>query len=410
MLQAQTLQIRIIKGSSTGLFNVHNTSISTADQGYSYQESGYLTTASCQQQNANLVSIRKYYAASDDGQFDLWSANSVMLGSENVTILPFDVATPAPNGFNSDPIGYFLWTAVQKNGVNRLVTAADGWSGSLNNISCTIDFAPTLFTTNISIVDQTITVTPLGAAQDFDQTGNIVQAIMWDLDLISRMSSSSAAYSTLYYAVIGNVNALKQLKGGFTDKEMSEIALQAAIQAMADDLLTYQGILAVARADGESSETRVQRHFAAIKIGQTRFHIAQLVINILLCVIYILEATRTRGWKKLPRFDFIDIKGLILAALGPDRSTSDDKLDAFYEKGARPRIKYASDVMPLRHHSSSGDIGQSTSTNVGNTHHLVDLTVSRRPDPTPGQQDSRSISHTSMLPLLGQRQRSISPM
>lgn len=399
------------KGSSTGLFNVTNTSISVKDQGYSYQESGYLATASCHQQSSNIFPFQQYYPAftdtdSDVGQFTLWTADTIVLDSGNIPVPPFDVATPAWNELNSHPFGYFLWTAVQNDGVNILVTAGSNWSVSLANISCTIDFVPTLFATNVSTVDQSITVTPLEPAQNFTQTGNIVQAIMWDLDLISRMSSSSAAYSTMSNAVGDSVAAVQLVHTEMTRKEASELGLQNSIEALADDLLTYQGILAVARYDGESSETSVRRHFAAIKIGQTKFHIAQLVINIVLCVAYIFEAIRTRGWKKLPQFDFVDIKALILAALGPDHLSGDEKLDAFYGKDLTPKISYAGAMIPLRHHSSSGDIGQSSSTDLDFTHHLDDPTVSRRPEPTPGQHDSRATSYTSIMPLLGEPQRS----
>ena len=43
------------KGSSTRLFNVTHNSINATDQDYSYEESGYLTTASCHQQSNGRI-------------------------------------------------------------------------------------------------------------------------------------------------------------------------------------------------------------------------------------------------------------------------------------------------------------------------------------------------------------------
>ena len=394
------------KGSSTGLFNVTNTSINTTDQGYSYKESGYLTTASCQQQSNAMFPFQKYYSASDDTEIELWSADTVVLSSGNISIPPFDVATPAWNEWNTHAFGYYVWTALSVNGVHRLITSGNGWSVSLANISCTIDFVPSNFVTNVSTIDHSITVTPSGNPENFTQTGNITDAIIGDLDIMSRMSSSSLAFSSLFNAVNTNVASIRLVHPEKSEIESAELGIQTSVEAIADDLLTYQGILAVARADGESIATPVTRHFAAIKIGQSKFHIAQLVINIVLCMAYIIEATRTRGWKRLPQFDFVDIKALTLAALGPDHSNGDKKLIAFYQKDSKPRICYVSAARELQHRPSHIDVGQTTSADEGITYHLDDFNLSTRSETTLGQPSSRTTSYTSLQPLLGVHQRS----
>jgi hypothetical protein len=394
------------KGSSTGLFNVTHNSINATDQGYSYEESGYLMSASCHQQSNIMFPFQQYYAASDDTEFDLWRADTVILDSGNRSILPFDVATAAPNGWNSHPFGYFAWTALSEDGVHRLITSGSGWSISLANISCTLDFIPTMFLTNVSKADQSITVTPLVTLNDFNQTGNITEAIVEDLDLMSRMTSSSLAYASLYTALSTNQASAVLAYPHISETEANELALKDSVEAIADDLLTYQGILAVARVDGESIARPVKRHFAAIKIGETKFHVAQLVINVVLCVVYILEASRTRGWKRLPKFDFVDIKALTLAALGPDHSTGDEKLTAFYEKDEEPRIRYAGTAQGLQHHPRNDYAGRTPSTDEGFAHHLDDLDSSQRDETALGQRDSRTTSYTSLRPLLGSPQRS----
>lgn len=390
------------KGSSTGLFNMTHDSINATDQGYSYEEIGYLATASCYQQSDVMFPFERYYAASHDTEFDLWRADTVILDSGNRSILPFDIATAAYNEWNSHPFGYFAWTAFSENGIHRLITSGNGWSTALANISCTLDFTPTLFLTNVSKSDQSITVEALGTSNDFNQTGNITEAIVGDLDLMSRMTSSSLAYGSLYTALSTNLASVKLAYSELNETGAKERALKDSIEAVVDDLLTYQGILAVARADGENIAKPLKRHFAAIRIGQNKFNIAQLVINIAICVVFLIEASRTRGWRRLPKFDFVDIKALTLAALGPNHTTGDKTLTTFYGKDEEPRIRRSGTAYGIQHHHSNNHVSQTSSADGGFAHSMDDLDPSRRGEASLGWQNSRTTSYTSLRPLLGE--------
>ena len=279
-----------------------------------------------------------------------------------------------------------------------------------NNILCTIEFAPMTFRTNVSTVDQSITVTPLERINNFDQTGNITDAIMLELDLMSRTSSSSLTFTSLYYAISTNWQAAKIHYNASNDTAW-ELSLQDTIIEVADDLLTYQGILAVSRGDGGSVPQSVQRHFAAIKIGQTAYHIAQLVINIVLCIIYLYEASRTRYWKHLPDFDFLDTKALTLATSGPEKSNerasttspscpssrqgqnNSTKLVAFYDEKSRPRLRYL---------SAPGERQQTTFADGQSLHPLKNLGSSRDNDSAMQNCDGIDLSDADVRPLLAE--------
>ena len=225
---------------------------------------------------------------------------------------------------------------------------------------------------------------------------------------MSRMTSSSLAFASLYTALSTNQASAILAYPNATKTEANELALQDSIESVVDDLLTYQGILAVARKDGESIASPVKRHFAAITIGGNKFHIVQLVLNVVLGMVYLLEASRTRGWRRLPKFDFVHTQALTLAALGPaDDSSGDEKIiTAFYQKDEEPRIRYAGAAHGSERHPNDDNVGRTPSTFEGDAHHLDDLVGLRRGETAMGQQDSRTTSYTSLRPLLGEPQRS----
>lgn len=109
---------------------------------------------------------------------------------------------------------------------------------------------------------------------------------------MSRASSSSLTFTSLFYAISTNWHAAKVAYDA-SDDTAWELSLRDTIIDVVDDLLTYRGGFAVSRGHGESVPHSVQIYFAAIKIGQAEYHIAQLVINIVLCIVYLYEASRT---------------------------------------------------------------------------------------------------------------------
>lgn len=67
-----------------------------------------------------------------------------------------------------------------------------------------------------------------------------------------------------------------------------------------------------------TSRAVVMKHFKAVKIGATRFIDITLVVNILLILLVLAEAVRTRIWHRLPAFNLTDIQSVISSALLSD--------------------------------------------------------------------------------------------
>lgn len=310
------------KGSLAGLYDVVNTTLESQDIGFSYEESGYNVQTTCEKQNYTMLSFQQEGANSELGVFNLWVARNVTMDSGNISIPPFYLVSPAYNEVNTKPFGYYAWSAFTQNGVHSLVTSSENrtWSESPEQLICTIEFVPWTFSVNISKLERSITVTPLDSIEVFNQTGNVADMIIVELDLMSRFSSSAMVYSSLYEAIYSNLLSARLAYAGLDDNTVWEYTLRDVVSEIADDLLTYHGILAISGKGNNSISQPVQRHFAAVQIGQQSYQIAQVVINVILCLACLFEIFRTQYWTQLPHFDFLDIDALLTAASGSERS------------------------------------------------------------------------------------------
>ena len=62
-----------------------------------------------------------------------------------------------------------------------------------------------------------------------------------------------------------------------------------------------------------SRESNVTSTYNSTRLGQDGYIFATLAINILLILIGLEEAVRTRNWKQMPRLDYLDLKSMIVA-------------------------------------------------------------------------------------------------
>jgi hypothetical protein len=63
-----------------------------------------------------------------------------------------------------------------------------------------------------------------------------------------------------------------------------------------------------------------------MQVGQTLYIFVELVINIVILIIVIAEAIRTKGWRDLSKWDYMDIRSVVISSSrgGKDIATDAD--------------------------------------------------------------------------------------
>ena len=339
-------------GASQGLFGptgVPNENYT----GYSYLENGYNTNVSCSNTSTPLIAWKQNLSAG--GPTDIYFADTLNLPDGNVSMPLYEIATA---NITYHVPSFIAWATTSANNSHRLATSSHGtWYRQFDTTLCTIAFQPTRFNVTVNLAaggPNTMTVTPLpNATTSFDPTGILARTVTADLDLISRISSNLVV-STLGTAVGFNqqhlVNSQPDLLLPDASRSSGTVALEIFLTSLLDDFLVARGTeqLAYYR---NTTTAAVTRHFPAEKIGSATFHYYQFAISMLLFLGVAVEALRTRFWRSLPPFNFVNAKSLAAAAIEPvmmvkdqESEAADDDgstmLVAYYDKGLRPRLRY----------------------------------------------------------------------
>lgn len=116
-------------------------------------------------------------------------------------------------------------------------------------------------------------------------------------------------------ASIGNYNISQSNSSvPFTEATATLAALTNSVTAMLDDILVGYAS-AQLMVGNQTTSTEAVVTTAALKIGQSQYIKAIFVLNLVVVVIVVVEATRTMLWKGLCDWDYMDIKGIIVSSL-----------------------------------------------------------------------------------------------
>ena len=92
-------------------------------------------------------------------------------------------------------------------------------------------------------------------------------------------------------------------------------AVQDSFNAMLDDIIGGFGAAQLYwQPDSESAVLPLDSQYLAIRLGQDGYIFATLAINLIILVIAIEEAIRTRNWKGLPLLDYLNLTSMVVAS------------------------------------------------------------------------------------------------
>ena len=287
-------------GSAIGLGDDIITSNSLATH-YVYQELGYSTHVNCiynrsnalslgPQQSSYLFSVSGTLPDSPPGSSEFTNC----VGTDDTQIVVMSVARS-----DTSPRKYVA------------ITAGSAYN-SLNAIQCAIDFTPMLFNVSVGIASRNISVVPAGETTDFNPERNLTRTV------VRQYSDITATETNFYTSLVGNAftSSIAGWNVSHPNSSADEATLagvEKAFLAMTEDMLVAYGSAQLV-VGNFSQPAKALVHVNALRLGTPVYIYAIFSINALIVITFMAEALRTRGWRKLISFNYLDSRRLVVGS------------------------------------------------------------------------------------------------
>ncbi|KAI4252919.1 MAG: hypothetical protein L6R42_007776 [Xanthoria sp. 1 TBL-2021] len=283
---------------------------------YNHTELGYLTTVSCfantssdfhlelMQEGKNENGIPYIYYAigafphNDKGQDDFFAVTGVY-GDENIAAV----------------------AAKRYRGRSVIMITSGSNYPELNQTQCEVSLVPTVFSVIIDTANKTINVTPLYAintsdstASTFDPTGGLA------LTAINQINGLGMISTSLHTSIVGDA-LMSNIKAARLNPLLSDhddfAAIGDSFSAITDEILQFVAssqFFVPQPYPGDSSTVDAHLTIKAVRLGDLKYVVGTFGVCAALLLAVLFEACRTKFWKWLPLWDFMDTKSLILSS------------------------------------------------------------------------------------------------
>ncbi|KAF2644069.1 hypothetical protein P280DRAFT_504949 [Massarina eburnea CBS 473.64] len=299
-------------GASAGLIQVPE---ARNPQWYSYQETGLYSSASCKRNDSSQLNIKFLPASDQDAFFNYFQANGTFPNGAPVQAWYPQIAPQRQD--------IFIWTTQyvreeKKTYVMMTVdsnqTDVDEWDfNQFLNVQCVVDHQPRKFTVMVNETSKEIMTNSTSEdAVPWPAYGHKVLST-FNTPLQRYSADESMIFgSQLGHALVLNINQLRLVKGN-NDTETTYEALQYFIESLFDNGL---GMLSATRLIALNKTIPVEATvgLVAVKYGEASFIYIILAVNMVIALIFAIEAVRTRGWHAKAELQFQDVGSLMLSA------------------------------------------------------------------------------------------------
>ena len=303
--------------SSVGL--VDQTVSTTAILSYQYNESGYLSNVSC------IVNATSDWALSgpvytpQDGTYpNIYLASGTLANGNAEKYAACGLA-------GSEEI--FALVGSARSGQNIFAIAAGQNYATLDKAQCTVRFTSTVFSVAVNVTERLIAVAPLprsparADAPDIEPTGSITGFAMRVPTSISQQHACDLYRSLVGSTFVQNIQSVRpdfQGPGGADATTPAADVLRGvedSLTAMLDSTLFALSSAQLMIAN-DTFATPTALSVRAIRFGEPAFMYIIAGINFAVALLYLVELVRTRVWRGLGKFDYTDIKSVIVGASG----------------------------------------------------------------------------------------------
>ncbi len=247
-------------------------------------------------------------------------------------------------GHSSDAIVAIGVTTNSASTEHILGIAAGKSYASLNATQCSIAFTPKTFNVSVSLSDHSINVTDFSDGVDFAASRNLTHTLTRQFELIANDQTS------LYVSIIGdsfnssiasfNASVASDVSPAPSEASATLAGLTNSVTAMVDDLLVaYSSAQLMIMNDTSPVPAIVEIH--ALRYGSGLYIYLTFAINTAIILLLAEEALRTRGWKNLLYFDYMDPRSLIIGGSMGGCAVALEAKIAWTDR-TRPMYKYDS--------------------------------------------------------------------
>jgi hypothetical protein len=220
--------------------------------------------------------------------------------------------------------GILALVGSHRNGQNFFSIAAGQNYAALDQVQCRVLFTPTVFSVAVNATNRLIAVAPLlrsftnADVPDIEPTGFITAFIMRIPTSISQQHACD-----LYTSLVGNmfVQNIQNVHPAFPATSGNNATLNGdvlrgvedSLASMLDNsLLAFSSAQLMIANDTFSAPTSLS--ISAIRFGEPKYVYIITGIHFTITLLCLVELVRTRVWRGLSKFDYTDIKSVIVGA------------------------------------------------------------------------------------------------
>lgn len=298
--------------------------------GYSYHETGYETSATCQY---NTSASLTHELGGEAPNVDVWYVTGSLPNSIKEEFYPV-VSWHRARRENAELLAWAGVASSESREYMIGITSSPVY-GNFTNIQCSVTFTPRVFAVSVNQTASLIKVDPTTLqAADWEPSSHLKNNAIWSVNLLSRMSTS------LYISVLGE--ALQQnLEATLSRHHESLDLLQGALrstedsfEAILDDILgIYAGAQITLANDVEPRD--LITFLEGMRFGDTTFQFAVVVLTAIVACIVLVEGALTRWWRELPVFDPLAFKCITAAASMAGPALGSELTERHARKGTR---------------------------------------------------------------------------
>lgn len=221
------------------------------------------------------------------------------------------------------------------NGENYIAITTTGEQyAPLNYTQCQVTFTQRNFSVEVDVQNRTISVAPLNETTWLSNktvADSVSQLPMGALHHIGVSVSTALYVNGLGNAFIDNIKNMQAARDE-TDDASTLAGIEAVLTSILDDAMVAFSSAQIMLLN-DTSPAPVVVTSAAYAFGTRGYIYAVVCISFLVTAGYIVEAFRTRGWRGLSKFDFMDVKSVIVAASEGGTAIAKEAQDLHHAEG-----------------------------------------------------------------------------